>query len=85
MIQPPLDPAKKQDEGNFLGGPVAKTLCYQCRGPGFDSWSGNLIPHATTKTQHSQINNFFFLKKQDGRMTEALQIGVEVVQKGERY
>ena len=23
------------------GGPVAKTLCSQCRKPGFDPWSGN--------------------------------------------
>ena len=44
-------------------GPVAKTpcSCSQCRGPGFNPWSGNLIPHATTKslqlrkTHHSQI------------------------------
>ena len=33
---------------DFLGGPVAKTLCSQCRGSGFDPWSGNEIPHATT-------------------------------------
>ena len=25
---------------DFLGGPVAKTLCFQCRGPGFQLWSG---------------------------------------------
>ena len=24
---------------DFLGGPVVKTLCSQCRGPGFDPWS----------------------------------------------
>ena len=49
--------------GDFPGGPVAKTPSSQCRGPGFDTWSGNWIPHATTKiehatteTQHSQIN-----------------------------
>ena len=29
--------------------PVAKTLCSQCREPGFDPWSGNWIPHATTE------------------------------------
>ena len=23
------------------GGPVSKTACFQCRGPGFDPWSGN--------------------------------------------
>ena len=25
---------------DFPGGPVAKTLCFQCRGPGFQLWSG---------------------------------------------
>ena len=41
---------------------MAKTPCFQCRGPGFDLWSGNWIPHAAAKTQHSQRNNFFFFK-----------------------
>ena len=26
---------------DFPGGPVAKTLCSQCRGPRFDPWLGN--------------------------------------------
>ena len=26
---------------DFPGGPVAKTPCSQCKGPGFDSWSRN--------------------------------------------
>ena len=26
---------------DFPGGPVGKTLCSQCRGPRFDTWSGN--------------------------------------------
>ena len=26
---------------HFLGGPGAKTLCSQCRGAGFNPWSGN--------------------------------------------
>ena len=26
---------------DFPGGPVAKILCSQCRGPRFDPWSGN--------------------------------------------
>ena len=34
---------------------MAKTLHSQCRGPRFDPWSGCNIPHATTKTWHSQI------------------------------
>ena len=35
---------------------MAKTLHSQCRGPRFDPWSGNWIPHATTKTWCSLIN-----------------------------
>ena len=27
--------------GDFLGGPVAKTLASQCRGPGFGPWPVN--------------------------------------------
>ena len=49
---------------DFPGGPVAKTLHYQWRWPQFDPYSGNKIPHPTTKcsytvaeTQHSQVNN----------------------------
>ena len=30
-------------------------VCSQCRGSGFDHQSGNSIPHAPTKTWHSQI------------------------------
>ena len=55
---------------DFPGGPVAKTLHYQCRRPQFDSYSGNKIPHPTTKcsypaaeTQHSQINNNKYSEK----------------------
>ena len=32
---------QKQMGGDFPGGAVVKTLCSQCRGPGFDPWSGN--------------------------------------------
>ena len=42
----------------FLGCPVVKAPHSQCTGPRFDPWSGNQIPHATTKTQHSQANVF---------------------------
>ena len=34
---------------NLPGGPVAKPLHSQCRGPGFDPWSGNWIPRDATK------------------------------------
>ena len=30
---------------------MAKT-CFQCRGLGFNPWSGNQIPHAATKSSH---------------------------------
>ena len=35
---------------DFPGGPVVKTVSSQFREPGFDIWSGNLIPHAPTKS-----------------------------------
>ena len=56
---------------------MVKTPHSQCRGPGFDPWSGNQVPHAATKrshpttkkilhatikTLHSQISEFFFFK-----------------------
>ena len=53
---------KKNFSGDFPGSPVDKTLGLQCRGPGFDPWSENYIPHATTKIQNSQINKYIFLK-----------------------
>ena len=35
---------------------MVRALCFQCRGPRFDFWSVNYIPHARTKTQCGQIN-----------------------------
>ena len=32
---------KEEKMGNIAGGPVAKNLCSQSKGPGFHSWSGN--------------------------------------------
>ena len=32
---------KKERKGDFPGGPAAGTLSSQCRGPGFNPWSGN--------------------------------------------
>ena len=46
---------------------VAKTPHSRCKGSEGDSWSGNLIPHAKTKSSHataktwsSQINKYIF-------------------------
>ena len=36
----------KVTRGDFPGGPVVKTPCFQCRGCRFDPRSGNQIPHA---------------------------------------
>ena len=33
---------------DFPGGPVVKTPCSQCRGHGFDPWSGNEDPTCHT-------------------------------------
>ena len=66
-------PSKELNSWDFPGGPVAKTLSSQCRGPRFHPWSENWIlhatlgvrmsqlkiPYATVKTQHRQINTFF--------------------------
>ena len=58
--------------GKFPGGPVAETLCFQCRVPGLDPLSGNWVPYVTrntsfaaTKTWHNQIKKKkkFLIKK----------------------
>ena len=40
----------KNKSGDFHGDLVTKTLCSQCRGPKLNSWPGNQIPHAATKS-----------------------------------
>ena len=42
--------AKNVDFRDLPGGPVAKSPGSQCRGPGFDPWSGNWIPYATAES-----------------------------------
>ena len=37
--------------GDFPGGPVVKTLHFQCSGRGVDPWSGAEIPHAMLSGQ----------------------------------
>ena len=44
---------KKRD---FPGGPVSKTLSFQCRGPRLDPGEKTKIPHASTKAWKTQIN-----------------------------
>ena len=43
----------------FPGGSVAKTLHSQCRGPGFNIWSGVQILYTATKIWCFQINKYF--------------------------
>ena len=38
---------EKKKFWDFPGGPMAKTLCFHCRGNGFSPWLGAKIPHAT--------------------------------------
>ena len=39
-------------------GPVGKTLCSQCRGPGLNPWSGNnKILNAATKSSHATVKD----------------------------
>ena len=49
--------------GDFPGGQVAKILLFKCRGsgsiPGWSHMRQIKIPHAATKTWHSQINKNF--------------------------
>ena len=42
---------KRLEFRHFPCGPVAKTRRSQCRGPGFNPWSGNKIPHTITKIE----------------------------------
>ena len=46
---------RRPTDGDFPGGPAVKIPCSQCRGPGFDPWSGNYIPHAATKIPHATM------------------------------
>ena len=46
-------PAAGLGTRNLPGGPVAKTLHSQCRGQGFDHWSGNQVSHAATKCSNA--------------------------------
>ena len=52
---------------DFPGGPVVKTLCFQCRGCGFNSWSGPKIPHMVWHSQEIKIRTIkYFLKSEIG-------------------
>ena len=57
---------KDRGYGDFPGGPVAKTPCSQCKGPEFNSWSGNQIPHATGKIPHAVIKAWLSQFKKKG-------------------
>ena len=43
---------------NFPGGPVVKTPCSQCQGPGFNPWLENQIPCATTNSSHATTKDW---------------------------
>ena len=54
---------KWTQQSDFPNGSVKKTPGSRCRRPRFDTWSGNYILPASTKTQHSQLNKYFKKKK----------------------
>ena len=39
------------------GGPVAKTLPFQCKRPGFNPWSGNQIPQPASQCMSSVVSD----------------------------
>ena len=56
---------KRQKVRDLPGGPVAKTSRFQCRGLGFNPWSGTRshmpqlkIPHAAMKTEDPEYCNY---------------------------
>lgn len=53
-------------------GPVA-SLSAQCRGPGFDSWLGNQIPHATPKDPHRPQRRLKILVVQPNKRNKYLK------------
>ena len=55
---------------------MAKTLSSPRKAPGFDLWSGNLIPHATTKIWCSQINKFLSIDLKTHRERACTNTGV---------
>ena len=57
------------------GGPGAKTLCFQCRGPRCNSWSGNQIPQVGTKSFHATAKDPT-CHKEDQRPSEAKYINI---------
>ena len=44
---------------NFPGGPVVKTLCFHCKACGLNPWLGNKIPHAWHHSQKVKKKNSF--------------------------
>ena len=57
---------------DFPGGPVRKTPCSQHRGPRFNPWSGNYIPHVATKSSNATTKRSCML--QQDRISSVLQL-----------
>lgn len=49
-MAPTYAESKKKGYKDFPGGPVAKIMCSQLEGAGFDPWSGSVRSHAITKS-----------------------------------
>ena len=51
---------QKQVVGDFLGGPVVKTLCFQGRGAGLIPGWGTKTPHAVQLQKKKKVAGFIF-------------------------
>ena len=70
---------------DFPGGSVAKTWSSPCRGPGFDPWSGNKIPYATTLTWCRQkIHIYVYILKGSALELKMKKIPIFFKRKKER-
>ena len=54
-----------------------KTLCFHCRGHGFDSWSGKFhVSHSTAKKEKQKKNEAIALNLQSGYYNGILHVVV---------
>ena len=47
---------------DFPGGPDVEMPCFQCRGPGFDSWSGTVVPYAASAAKNKKRDTIVTFK-----------------------
>ena len=77
----------RNKNGDFPDGLVAEILHAQCRGPRFGPRSENKTPNAavkildaTTKTRHSQINNYYLKKRKRNKNSTNMAHGSTILE-----